>query len=111
LEAIMAQQRNPDLSINFDDWLRSRLAQYAGTTGNGDAPIDNQRELRIATRAVQLYAESHPRPTQVNQKQAAEMLGISARTVRNMLKAGTLKLNRCGMISIAQVDAALLPYS
>lgn len=66
-------------------------------------------ELTIARRAVQLYAETHPRPPQVNQKQAAEMLGVSARTVHNMIKAGTLKLNRCGMIPIEQIDAVLQP--
>lgn len=105
----MAHQRNPDLSINFDDWLRSRLAQYTGSVGSGEAPSDHQHELRIAHRAIQLYAESHPRPPQVNQKQAAEMLGVSARTVHNLLKSGTLRLNKCGMIPIAQVDAVLLP--
>ncbi|WP_175855028.1 helix-turn-helix domain-containing protein [Burkholderia anthina] len=66
-------------------------------------------EIKIAKRAVQLYAESHPRPPQVNQKQAAEMLGVSARTVYNMIKAGTLRLNRCGMIPVEQIDAALQP--
>lgn len=37
----------------------------------------DDRELRIATRAVRLYAESHPRPTQVTQTQAAEILGVA----------------------------------
>ena len=64
-------------------------------------------ELTIAAKAVQLYAERHPRPPQVNQKQAADMLGVSARTVYNMIKAGTLKLNKCGMIPIEMIDAAL----
>ncbi|ASW00162.1 helix-turn-helix domain-containing protein [Paraburkholderia aromaticivorans] len=66
-------------------------------------------DLRVAIRAVQLYAERHPRPSQVNQKQAAEMLGVSARTVHNMLKAGIFRLNRCGMIPIEQIDRALQP--
>lgn len=66
-------------------------------------------ELTIARRAVQLYAETHPRPPHVNQKQAADMLGVSARTVHNMIKAGTLKLNRCGLIPIEQIDAVLQP--
>lgn len=64
---------------------------------------------RAAYRAVQLYAETHPRPTQVNQAQAAEILGVSARTVRNYIRAGKLKLNRCGMIPIEAVDAARAP--
>jgi len=64
-------------------------------------------EIEIAVKAVQIYAERHPRPCQVNQKQAAEMLGVSARTVYNMIRAGTLKLNKCGMIPIEMVDAVL----
>lgn len=64
-------------------------------------------ELEMAVQAVQIYAARHPRPVQVNQKQAAEMLGVSSRTVHNMIKAGTFKLNRCGMIPIEQIDAAL----
>ncbi len=47
-----------------------------------------------------------PRPLHVNQKQAAEMLGISHVTVAKLIKAGTLKLNACGLIPIELVDAA-----
>ena len=64
-------------------------------------------ETKAALKALELYAARHPRPAQVNQKQAAEMLGVSARTVHNMLKAGTLKLNKCGMIPIELIDAVL----
>lgn len=64
-------------------------------------------EIEMAVRAVQLYAERHPRPVQVNQKQAAEMIGVSSRTIYNMIKAGTLKLNKCGMIPIELIDAVL----
>lgn len=63
--------------------------------------------LRIATRAVQLYAETHPRPVQVNQHQAAEMLGVAPRTVRRYIRAGRLKLNGAGQLSIDAVDALL----
>lgn len=59
---------------------------------------------RAAVRAVQLYAERHPRPTQVSQAQAAEMLGVHPRTVRNYILAGKLKLNGCGQIPIEAVD-------
>lgn len=59
---------------------------------------------QAAARAVQLYAESHPRPTQVTQRQVAEMLGISTRSVRNYIVAGKLKLNGCGQIPIEGVD-------
>lgn len=64
-------------------------------------------EIEIAVKAVQIYASRHPRPCQVNQKQAADMLGVSARTVYNMIRAGTLKLNKCGMIPIEMIDAVL----
>lgn len=35
------------------------------------------------------------------------MLGVSPRTVHNMIKFGTLKLNRCGLIAIEDVDKLL----
>lgn len=64
---------------------------------------------RAAFRAVQLYAETHPRPTQVTQTQAAEMLGVSTRTVRNYIRAGKLKLNNAGNLPIEAVDAIRAP--
>lgn len=63
-------------------------------------------EIEMAVQAVQLYEARHPRPTQVNQKQAAEMLGVSARTVHTLIKSGVLRLNRCGLIPIELIDAA-----
>ncbi len=64
-------------------------------------------ETKAALKALELFSARHPRPAQVNQKQAAEMLGVSPRTIYNLIKAGTLKLNRCGMISIEQIDSIL----
>lgn len=61
----------------------------------------------VALRAVQLYAESHPRPSQVSQSQAAEMLNLSRATISRMVKAGALKLNGCGLISTAEIDRVL----
>ena len=43
-------------------------------------------ELDIAIKAVRAYAEMHPRPTQVNQTQAAQMLGISHPIVRKLVR-------------------------
>jgi len=63
-------------------------------------------ELEMAVQAVQIYEARHPRPTQVNQKQAAEMLGLSPRTIHNLIKAGVLRLNKCGMIPIELIDSA-----
>lgn len=64
-------------------------------------------QLEIAARAVQLYAETHPRPPQVTQTQAAQMIGVSRPTLSRMVKAGTLKLNACGMIPISEIDRVL----
>lgn len=71
----------------------------------------DDRELRIAARAVRLYAETHPRPAQVTQKQAAEILGVHPKTVRNYIAAGKLTLNGCGLIPIVDLDALLAPQN
>ncbi|WP_232441771.1 helix-turn-helix domain-containing protein [Burkholderia ubonensis] len=107
----MQRNLNEDLLINFDEWLRSRMEALKGEGAETSCARDigEARELRIALLAVEMYASRHPRPAQVNQKQAAEMLGVSARTVHNMIKFGTLKLNRCGLIPIDLVDALLRP--
>lgn len=63
--------------------------------------------LDIAAKAVRIYAESHPRPSQVTMTQAAEMLGVSRQTVAKYTRAGLLKLNGAGMIPIIEVDRLL----
>ena len=65
-------------------------------------------EFDIALKAVQTYAEMHPRPLHVTQKQAAEMLNISQNTLRKIVSRGDIKLNKMGMISITEIDNALL---
>ena len=64
--------------------------------------------FELALTAVQVYAELHPRPSHVNQKQAALMLDKSVTTVKKMINAGALKLNKCGMIPIHDIDRALV---
>jgi len=63
--------------------------------------------LEIAVKAVQIHAAMHPRPSQVTQLQAAEMLGISRHTVARMIKSGEIKLNKCGLIPVTEVDRVL----
>jgi plasmid maintenance system antidote protein VapI len=63
--------------------------------------------LETAIKAVQIYAESHPRPLHVTQKQAAEMLDRSEPTIRTMVRSGKLRLNDAGMIPISEVDRVL----
>lgn len=65
--------------------------------------------LQAAFLAVRLYAETHPRPSQVTQVQAAEMLGVSAPTVSRLIRAGTMRLNRTGQIPVTEVDRCLAP--
>ena len=67
----------------------------------------NHELIEVAAKAVQIYAESHPRPLHVNQVQAAEMLGKSHVTVRKMIRAGLIRLNTCGDIPISEIDRAL----
>lgn len=66
-------------------------------------------ETKAALKALELYGARHPRPSQVTISQAAEMLGLCRHTVSKMVKVGTFKLNKCGLIPIEQVDAALQP--
>lgn len=63
--------------------------------------------LHIAVQAVRLYAESHPRPLHVTQRQAAQMLGLSAPTVSKLVRSGKLRLNGAGLIPISQIDELL----
>ena len=67
--------------------------------------------IEIAVQAVRLYAETHPRPPHVTQKQAAEMLGLSAPTVGKLVRSGRLKLNGAGLIPILQVDRLIMERS
>ena len=53
-----------------------------------NTPAKERELVRIAARAVQLYAETHPRPTQASRAQAAEMLGVHPKTIRNYIIAG-----------------------
>lgn len=64
-------------------------------------------EIDIAVKAVQIYAETHPRPAQVTQEQAAEMVGVSPATISRMVKSGVLKLNKFGRIPVSEIDRAI----
>lgn len=68
-------------------------------------------ELDIALRAVQLYAETHPRPPHVTQAQAARMLNVSAVTVGKWVRQGRLTLNGFGQIPVEQIDRMLVAPS
>jgi excisionase family DNA binding protein len=69
--------------------------------------MSDEKTLSVALKAVSLYAEAHPRPSQLTQGQAAEMLNKSIPTVRKMIRSGSIRLNRCGMIPVSEIDRAL----
>ena len=64
-------------------------------------------ELELVAKAIQTYAESHPRPVAVTQVQAATMLNVSKPTVCRMVKTGRIKLNALGQIPISEIDRLL----
>jgi hypothetical protein len=70
-----------------------------------DSGLTEEQLARVAARAVRLYAETHPRPTQVSTRQAAEILGVAPRTVRRYILAGKMRLNGAGYLAIEDVDA------
>lgn len=63
--------------------------------------------IDIAYQAVRMYAEAHPRPSHVTQKQACEMLNLSAPTVRAMIRRGAIRLNEFGLIPVSEIGRAL----
>lgn len=69
--------------------------------------LTEEQLARVLARGIRMYAEMHPRPTQVTQTQAAEILGVAPRTVRRYIRAGRLKLNGYGYLSIVDLDALL----
>lgn len=74
---------------------------------NGRDPLASISDpvLQTAAVAVRLYAETHPRPTHVTKLQAAEMLGVSSKSIQRYIKAGKLRLNGSGYLPIEAVDA------
>lgn len=66
-------------------------------------------DIEIALKAVQLYAEMHPRPPHVTQTQAADMIGMSRETIRKMIRQGRISTNEAGMIPISEIDRVLAP--
>lgn len=54
--------------------------------------------------AMMLAKASNMRPLHVNQTQAAEMLDLSVSTISRMVKSGQIRLNKCGMIPVEQLE-------
>lgn len=55
-------------------------------------------------KAIQRYAETHPRPIDVTIAQACQMLDRTYPTVRKMIDERKIKLNDDGRIPITEID-------
>ena len=104
------------MRCKFEGEMTFDAEQYARLMRSPDvgSPADSVSEsdaLKIAARAVQLYAERHPRPPHINLTQAAEMLGLSRPTVRKLVHSGQLRFNKCGLIPIEQIDRLVADVS
>lgn len=64
-------------------------------------------EVQTILKAIEMYASMHPRPSQVTQVQAAEMMNLSRPTVRKLVRKGALPLNQCGLIPVSAIDKVL----
>lgn len=69
--------------------------------------IEQSHIIAAAEAAIRMYAESHPRPSQVTVTQAAEMLGLSRPTVYKLIKFGKIRYNDCGLIPVTEIDRVL----
>ena len=58
-------------------------------------------------RGVATALSMHPRPSCVTLEQAAELLGVSSRTISNMARQGRIKRNKLGRIPIVEIDRIL----
>ncbi len=74
---------------------------------NAPLTLTTADALRIASLSVQRYAETHPRPSSVTQKQAALMIGVSGATLSRLVRAGKIKLNDVAGVPISEVDRVL----
>lgn len=63
--------------------------------------------LESAHLGARSYAESHPRPVMVTQKEGAETMGISIHTFRKLIKDGVIHLNSAGLVPMSEIDKAI----
>ena len=97
-----------DINERFQE-IKKLLAQLESDVSGSKniAATDRERLVEVAFFAVRHYAETHPRPLHVTQKQAGEMLGLSSATISKLLKFGKIKLNATGQIPITEIDRLL----
>ena len=102
-----AARRFADGQLEVDGTTAIYSGKHLKTAAYPVHIMTNHDPIDIAIAAMRLYAETHPRPPHVTQAQAAEMLGLSAPTVRRLVRSGVLRLNRAGMIPIGEIDRAV----
>ena len=66
--------------------------------------IENAAKQAVAEALLKMPKSDQPRPLHVTQKQAAQITGLSTKTISRMLKSGSLTLNAAGLIPILQID-------
>lgn len=71
------------------------------------AIIDATAKRAVSEAITRLPQQDLPRPHQVTQSQAAEVMGVSRATIGKLVRSGILALNACGMIPMRQIDKVL----
>jgi hypothetical protein len=72
--------------------------------------LDIHEVIKLAAaEAAKVALAMHPQPAHVNQKQAAQMLGLSEPTIKKMILNGTIRLNDASMIPIGEINRLTMP--
>jgi len=59
-------------------------------------------------RGITAAMSLRPRPSSVNFEQAAEMLGLSSKTVSMMVRDGRIRINKIGRVPVPEIDKLLI---
>ena len=97
-----------NINSQFQD-IKALLAQLESDVASRTSRdgCDPGALAEVAFLAVRMYAEMHPRPPHVTQKQAAEMVHVSESTMSKMVRSGRIKINGFGQIAISEIDRLL----
>lgn len=71
-----------------------------------DEPLSILIEKAVE-RGVAIALAQRPRPSFLTKEQAAEILGVTPRTVNNMIADGRIRVGSSGKIAITEIDKQL----
>ena len=71
-----------------------------------DEPLSILIEMAVE-RGVAIALAQRPRPSFLTKEQAAEILGVTPRTVNNMIADGRIRVGSSGKIAITEIDKQL----